>query len=370
MLSTLFLLQFGCLIFMIVMAMILSVTRIHIVRRYQPYETSRWLLVSAMSLLSVHYLLQLVFNFRASGDDVGALVNILFYAPSAFLVSFAVLNLECGRDMLKLHFKVGALGYGLILAVFCLGYAISGSLHIGISLYVMDALFLLCMMYFIFIPIREIRRTYKKVEDSTGGDMNSYQFYVRTSFYMLCLFAIIEPFFIIYTVSLYVVGPLFLVVMLLFVANFISLGYNASMLQTIQESRYESQSKAVTKVVEKEKLPQDRVMVIHELLKRWKDSNGFLEADLSLSSLSGSLGIRRRELSVYFESHEQVTFRVWLSNIRLEAAKKLMIEHPEYSNDAISAACGFSSRAQLYNIFRDKEGMTPKEFLAQQQNKS
>ena len=43
-----------------------------------------------------------------------------------------------------------------------------------------------------------------------------------------------------------------------------------------------------------------------------------------------------------------------------------MLEHPEYSNDAISAACGFASRAQLYNIFRDREGMTPKEYLQRQ----
>lgn len=59
-----------------------------------------------------------------------------------------------------------------------------------------------------------------------------------------------------------------------------------------------------------------------------------------------------------------MTFRVWLSNIRFSAAKELLLEHPEYSNDAISAACGFSSRAQLYNIFRNKVGMTPKEYLA------
>lgn len=366
--NPLFLLQFGCLVFTFAMAFILSLSGMHIVKHYRPYETSRWLFVAALLLLSVHYLLQMVFSFRSSSDDLGAIVNILFYAPAAFLVSYAVLNLECGRDMLKSHLRVGLFGYGLIITVCFIGYILRKSLDIYVSLYIMDALFLICMLYFIFIPIREIRRTYKMVEDSTGNCINSYLAYVKTGFYLLCLSAMIVPFAIISRIFLYVIGPLFLVILLSFVVNFIALGYNASMLQTIQEDQYEPKNEGPTKSVEKEKLSPERVMAIHSMLDKWVEQKGFLETELSLSSLSISLGIRRRELSSYFEQYEQVTFRVWLSNIRFLAAKKLMLEHPEYSNDAISAACGFSSHAQLYNIFRDKEGMTPKEFLTRYLN--
>lgn len=362
--NTLILLQFGSLIFTVVMALTLSIAGMHIVRRYHPYEKSRWILVSALSLLSVHYLLQMIFNLRASGDDVGAVINILFYAPAAFLVSYAVLNLECRRETLRTHLRVGLSGYGLILAVCGIGYAASGSLHIGASLYVMDALFLICMLYFIFIPIREIRKTYKEVESCTGGDMSSYHSYVKTSFYLLGLSALIAPFIIISTTSLCVIGPLQLVFLLSFVVNFIALGYNSPMLQTIQESQCEPQPEATAKATEKEQLSPERVAAIQTRLDKWVESKGFLETELSLSSLSTSLGVRRRDLSIYFEFHQQMTFRVWLSNIRFSAAKKLLLEHPEYSNDAISAACGFSSRAQLYNIFRNKVGMTPKEYLA------
>lgn len=366
--NPLFLLQFGCLIFTFVMAFVLSSSGMHIVRHYRPYERSRWLFVAALLLLSVHYLLQMVFSFRASSDDLGAIVNILFYAPAAFLVSYAVLNLECGRGMLKSHLRVGLAGYGLIIAVCFIAYAMRESINLNIPLYVMDTLFLICMLYFILIPIREIRRTYKMVEGSTGSCMNSYLAYVKTGFYLLCLFAMIVPFAIISRASLYVIGPLFLIILLSFVVNFIALGYNAPMLQTIQEGQYEAKNEGTTKNAEKEKLSPERIIVIKNMLNKWVETKGFFETDISLSSLSISLGIRRRELSIYFENYEQVTFRVWLSNIRFLAAKKLMLEHPEYSNDAISAACGFSSHAQLYNIFRDKEGMTPKEFLTRYLN--
>ena len=53
------------------------------------------------------------------------------------------------------------------------------------------------------------------------------------------------------------------------------------------------------------------------------------------------------------------TFRIWLSEIRFNAAKQMMTECPDYSNDIISAECGFSSRTHLYRVFKAKEGCTP-----------
>ena len=42
-----------------------------------------------------------------------------------------------------------------------------------------------------------------------------------------------------------------------------------------------------------------------------------------------------------------------------QAAKAMMLQFPNYNNDVISVECGFSSRTQLYRIFKIKEGCTP-----------
>lgn len=76
-------------------------------------------------------------------------------------------------------------------------------------------------------------------------------------------------------------------------------------------------------------------------------------------TLSRSLSISKADLTVYFSQRLHTTFRVWLSDIRFRAAQSMMLEHPHYSNDVISAECGFSSRTQLYRIFKAKEGCTP-----------
>ena len=58
----------------------------------------------------------------------------------------------------------------------------------------------------------------------------------------------------------------------------------------------------------------------------------------------------------------KIYFRIWLANIRFEAAKTMMRQFPQYSNDLISAECGFSARTYLYRIFKEKTGKTPTEW--------
>ena len=64
-------------------------------------------------------------------------------------------------------------------------------------------------------------------------------------------------------------------------------------------------------------------------------------------------------MSQYLSFSFNSTFRIWLAEVRFEAAKKMILENPDFSNDIISAECGFSSRSHLYRMFKEKEGCSP-----------
>lgn len=87
---------------------------------------------------------------------------------------------------------------------------------------------------------------------------------------------------------------------------------------------------------------------------------------MNMLTLSRTLCISKDELSVFFDQYLKTTFRIWLGDIRFNAAKKMMFEFPDYSNDIISAECGFSARTYLYRIFKSKEGCTPTEWREEQ----
>ena len=105
-------------------------------------------------------------------------------------------------------------------------------------------------------------------------------------------------------------------------------------------------------------LPERRQEIIRKKLEAWCADEGFRDTTLNMVTLSRSLDIPKPELSKYF-SGLNTTFRFWLAEVRFEAAKKMILEKPNYSNDMISAECGFSSRSNLYRMFKEKEGCSP-----------
>lgn len=76
--NTLFLVQFACCIIVSMLGLILVLSRFQIRWTNRRYEVSRWLLAFSMFVLAGHYVLQMVCGFRAKGDEIGAVVNVLF----------------------------------------------------------------------------------------------------------------------------------------------------------------------------------------------------------------------------------------------------------------------------------------------------
>ena len=106
-------------------------------------------------------------------------------------------------------------------------------------------------------------------------------------------------------------------------------------------------------------LPEDRRKQIQQRLDEWCAAMGYKDGGVNLLSLSHTIHISKDELTLFFDQSLKTTFRIWLSDIRFAAAKKMMIANPDYSNDIISSECGFTSRTHLYRIFKSREACTP-----------
>ena len=107
------------------------------------------------------------------------------------------------------------------------------------------------------------------------------------------------------------------------------------------------------------RIARDCQTFIKEKLDKWCEELGYKDTTVNMFTLSRSLNISKNELSRYFTSCLNSTFRIWLAEVRFEAAKKMMLDNPDFGNDIISAECGFSSRSNLYRMFKEKEGCSP-----------
>lgn len=374
MMDFLYFLQFACFIFMLINALILGITHLHMKWVNRRYEWSRWLILAGMTGLAIQYLLQMLLGFRAKSDDLGAVFNILVYTPCFTTISMGIYNIEATHANRRKMYIVCACIYAAIIAVFCIGYSNSGSLNIGNWLYAMLVLFGTNVAYCIYMIMIEMRKRKKMLELMTGGDMLPYVRYARASVFALFFSTLTMPFAILSNTLLYIIGPLALLSILFFNLSFVALGYNYVPTEELLDKEEEESAALADEITEssdgqdvesadsKETLQpfsQERQAAIKEKLNKWCEELGYKDTSVNMFTLSRSLNISKNELSRYFTSCLNSTFRIWLAEVRFEAAKKMMLDYPDYNNDIISAECGFSSRSYLYRIFKEKEGCSP-----------
>lgn len=360
---------------MFISAFFIAVTRLHVRWINRRYEWSRWMIFSALLFMAVHFFLQMYFGFRAMGEDVGAVINALVYLPCFTLFSMAIYNIEATHTKRRKMNLICAAVYAAMLAAFAVGYSFSGSLSIGAWLYVMLALFLGNIVYCIYMIIIEMNKRKKLLETMTATDMLPFIRYARASIAMLSLIAISMPFAILSTKSLYVVGPVGLLVLLFFIVNFVAFGnYYVPTEELLDRERGNGETDADDEPTPAEscasqsaadsdrseqRLSAERSAFIQAALDKWCADMGYKDSSVNMLTLSHSLDINKNELTQFFSQCQNTTFRIWLSEIRFNAVKRMMIEYPDYSNDIISSECGFSSRSYLYRVFKEKEGCTP-----------
>lgn len=292
MIDSLYFLQFACFIFMLINALILGITHLHMKWTNRRYEWSRWLILAGMMGLAIQYLLQMRLGFRAKSDDLGAIFNILVYTPCITTIAMGIYNIEATHANRRKMYIVCACIYAAIIAVFCIGYSNSGSLNIGNWLYAMLVLFGTNVAYCIYMIMIEMRKRKKMLELMTGGDMLPYVRYARASVFALFFSTLTMPFVILSTTLLYIIGPLALLTILFFNLSFVALGYNYVPTEELLDKEEEesaaiadeetesSNGQYAEPIGDKENLQsisQERQMFIKEKLDKWCADLGYKE---------------------------------------------------------------------------------------------
>ena len=378
--DSLFLFQFACFIFMLVNAFFVALSYLHVRWENKRYERSRWMIVVAFLGLAIQYVIQMGFGFRAADDSLGAVVNILVYTPCFSLISMGIYNIEATRSNLKKMILMCSGIYAAIIVVFCVGISLHHSLYIREGLYLMLTLFCVSVFYCIYMIIQEMIRRKNMLETMAATDLLPYVRYSRASVIILWLAVLAMPVAIFSTTLLYIVGPAVLLALLFFNLTFIALGSSYIPTEELLDKEVETNVLARTKyrsggvlsskqqtssdssIESLQPLSDERRDFIQKSLDAWCANSGYKDCTVNMLTLSRTLSIPKGELSAYFDQYLKTTFRIWLGDIRFNAAKKMMQEYPDYSNDIISAECGFSARTYLYRIFKLKEGCTPTEW--------
>ena len=93
----------------------------------------------------------------------------------------------------------------------------------------------------------------------------------------------------------------------------------------------------------------------------------YLRSDLKLSDISALLGTNGRYVSEAIKNQRGCSFTQFINGYRVEFAKEMLRSQPDRKMTEVITASGFSGESSFFRTFKSFTGLTPGEWIAQEQ---
>lgn len=327
--------------------------------------TARWLMTGATLTLVVHFLLQLTLGLRAMGVTQSVMLNLVLLIPASYLFSRAVLLLQRHGRLRPWDRWAGPLTWGVVMALLLTAIIADGKPLLADSpqrqwAEMAGALCYLAMLtYYSWHHITALRPMHRTLNDYYDSDTAGMLRWMQLSIVGLMLLALMVP-FAIFTPAEWN-GLLFFIAIAIYFFIFYLvdsfcyyLTSNAPQkTQEAEESRAEEeQAKAVQEVTEQ----------TTRAIEQWTARGGHRTAGITSPVAAAEIGIPRYQLTAWVKQSGYESFSQWMTALRIDEAKRVLLEHPDWGSEAVADYCGFNSRQYFHRIFKEHESMTPAQY--------
>lgn len=102
---------------------------------------------------------------------------------------------------------------------------------------------------------------------------------------------------------------------------------------------------------------------IEAAVNRWLTQGGHLRQGIKQPVAAQEIGIPRHQFTAWLKTTPEQLFNPWLTRLRLDEAKRQFREHPDWQIETIAQHCGFRTANYFHEVFKQKTGLTPTEWL-------
>lgn len=347
---------------------------------YNIYVSSRRTMAIAILLLAINYCIHYFTGIRF-WDPAGAiLINLATYFFCYWLFIFALNRLinrfQISRRRFITHITLCVIYAFMALAVkFCIPEESTQKMAI------IGMAFLL-LIYGLFLSYRILhfyRRAIKLLDDSVSDDlsvylrwMNRYTYYTLSYGIACGLFTFLPKDY----VFLWILSSLPLYIYLFCSYQNYLLFYEQ--VETVFVSDTNEYGEPDNEPLEAENtvsnqmhdMPQSYYIEIGERIEEWIKNDGYVQQGMTIKDLADMLHTNRTYLSKFINTTYKTTFRNWITDMRINFAKKRMTENPDLLLSDIAESSGFMSLSHFMKTFKEKEGYSPAKWRKTHYNNS
>ena len=92
----------------------------------------------------------------------------------------------------------------------------------------------------------------------------------------------------------------------------------------------------------------------------------YLNSELKVANVAAELGINQRYVSNAIKTCHDCSFSQFVIDYRIEHAKQMLRDQPDIKITAVVVQSGFANETSFFRTFKSFTGMTPKEWIAEQ----
>lgn len=338
-------------------------------RVFANYLLSRRLMGVALLILSANYCVHLFYGIRMKDVNATILMNLSTYFLCYWLFSAAMMTLLDNNYITRRRFVVHISMWIIFTSLACVVTLMSPAnsvFSIGLL-----ALAVWLVSYGMFLSVRLLRTYYhsiKMFENTHSDDIGSYVRWLSIFTYWAIGYGVscgLLTFLPNEYVFIWVLSSIpFYIYLYCQYQNYIL--FYERVESALQE---DIDMPDLTPADDKEETNTGGMPSyyadIEKRIGQWIANEGYRTQGLSLNDLSMLLCTNRTYLSDYIKNVYHVSFRDWITDLRIDYAKSLMKSQPNLMILEVSEASGFVSKSHFTRTFKAKEGCTPSQWRDQ-----
>ncbi len=321
------------------------------------YERSRRFMGAAYLVIALSIAVFFTMNMHdlESRYRIALNVSCYFIAAKLFFASFATLikrKIVLSRANLIYTYSFPSLAWLIV------------TIENPTTLIVVQVLSVIALLTGIIIDIQHFRKIYNEALDDGelyyAEGINVYINWMNKSVMLMIIAGVFSSLFAVF--SSLINQWILLAYLIYFIGGCM---YIFSKFMHFMNIYNDVSSKVIVKEIKTDNtiLSDENIQFIETQVAMWIATKGYCQKKANIVSAANTMSTNRLYLSKYINTTYNCSFRVWVSQMRITEAKRILIENYETSITEVANKVGFLSLTSFTHTFKSIEGVSPKKWI-------